>query len=144
MRRLGWTVFLLSSSKLSSLDEIVLAGFIHSGMISPTRSFASQGKGPGRMGERIGRQENMPLLWNKELGLRVGGLGPRSCEHGLAGQDMLLCSKVFSMRRMLHFLVPTVTVPEYATLLDPYAEAIVNFHIGTLVSTWESDDNLKN
>lgn len=48
------------------------------------------------------------------------------------------------MRRMLHFLVPAVTVPEYATLLDPYPEKIVNFHIGTLVSTWESDDNLKN
>lgn len=40
------------------------------------------------------------------------------------------------MRRMLHFLVPTVTVAEYATLLDPYPEEIENFHIGTLVSTW--------
>lgn len=87
MRRLGWTVFLLSSSKLTSLDEIVLAGL---GRIRPTRSFASQARGPGRMGEGTGRQENMPLLWNRELGLRVGGLGPRSCGHGLAGQDMLL------------------------------------------------------
>lgn len=90
MRRLGWTVFLLSSSNLSSLDEIVLAGFIHSGRIRLTRSFASQARGPGRMGEGTGRQENMPLLWNRELGLRVGGLGPRSWEHGLAGLDILL------------------------------------------------------